>query len=108
MAEAAPGRIGRDDQGEARRENTTPNGGPHLDLGRLRLKTLCNSDFSIAETTWPTYPHTYLHCILNKRMGVSNLPAKNNGFRRAIVARAESRAEVQRPPTGIQIHLGMI
>ena len=38
-AEAAPGRVGRDEQGEARRANTTPNGGPHLELGRLRLKT---------------------------------------------------------------------
>ena len=40
-AEAAPGRVERDEQGEARRANTTPNGGPHLELliGRLRLKT---------------------------------------------------------------------
>ena len=53
--EAAPGRVGRDEQGGARRANTTPNGGPHLELGRLRLKTWSNSDFSIAETTWPKY-----------------------------------------------------
>ena len=35
----------------------TPNGGPHLELGRLRLKARSKSDFStsIAETTWPTY-----------------------------------------------------
>ena len=59
-AEAAPGRVGRDEQGEARRANTTPNGGPHLELGRLRLKTWSKSDFSIAETTWPTYLYTYL------------------------------------------------
>ena len=52
--EAAPGRIGSDEQGEARRGNTTPNGGPHLDRGRLLLKTWSKSDFSIAETTWPT------------------------------------------------------
>ena len=37
--EAASGRVGRDEHGEARRANTTPNGGPHLELGRLRLKT---------------------------------------------------------------------
>ena len=53
--EAAPGRVGRDLQGEARRANATPNGGPHLELWRLRLKTWSKSDFSIAEATWPTY-----------------------------------------------------
>ena len=37
--EAAPSRVGRDEQGEARQANTTPNGGPHLKLGCLRLKT---------------------------------------------------------------------
>ena len=31
-AEAAPGRVGRDEQCEAHRANTTPNGGPHLEL----------------------------------------------------------------------------
>ena len=35
-------------------------GGPHLDLGRLRLKTWSKSDFSLAETTWPTYLYIYL------------------------------------------------
>ena len=50
----APGRFGRDEHGKARRANTTPNGGPHLELERLRLKTWSKSDFSIAETTWPT------------------------------------------------------
>ena len=54
MAEDASGRVGRDEQGEARRANTTPNGGPHLELRRLRLKNWSKSDFSIAET-WPTY-----------------------------------------------------
>ena len=53
--EAAPGRVGRDKQGEARRANTTPNGGPLLELGYLRFITWPKSDFSIAETTWPTY-----------------------------------------------------
>ena len=32
-AEATPGRIGGGDQGEARRANSTLNGGPHLELG---------------------------------------------------------------------------
>ena len=41
-------------------DSTSPNGGPHLELGRLRLKTLSTSDFSIAETTWPMYLHIYL------------------------------------------------
>ena len=54
-AEVALGRVGRDEQGEARRGNTTPNGGPQLERGRLRLKTWSKSDFSIAETTWPTH-----------------------------------------------------
>ena len=59
-AEAAPGRVGRDEQGDARRANTAPNGGAHLERGRLRLKTWSKSDFSIAETTWPTYLYLYL------------------------------------------------
>ena len=54
-AEAAPGRFGRDEQGEAHRANTTPNGEPHLELGRLRFKTWSKFDFSIAQTTWPTH-----------------------------------------------------
>ena len=49
--EAAPGRVGRGEQGEARQANSTPNGGPHLGLGRLRLKTFSKPDFSIAQTT---------------------------------------------------------
>ena len=36
---------------EARRANSTPNGGPHLELGRLRLKTWAKSGFPIAQTT---------------------------------------------------------
>ena len=32
-AEAAPGRVERDEQGKARPGSTTPNGGPHLELG---------------------------------------------------------------------------
>ena len=54
-AEAVPGRVGTDEQGEARRANTTPNGEPRLELGRLRLKSWFKSDFSVAETTWPIY-----------------------------------------------------
>ena len=53
-AEAAPGRVGRDEQGEARRANTTSSGGPHLELRCLRLKIWSESDLSIAETTWQT------------------------------------------------------
>ena len=45
--DAAPGRVGRYEQDQARRSNTTPNGVPHLELGRLLLKTWSMSDFSI-------------------------------------------------------------
>ena len=31
-ADAAAGRVGTGEQGEARRANSTPNGGPHLEL----------------------------------------------------------------------------
>lgn len=37
-AEATPGTVGKDEQGEAHRGKPTPSGGPHLQLGRLRLK----------------------------------------------------------------------
>ena len=50
-AEASPGRVRRGEQGEARRANSTPNGGPHLELGRLRLTTWSKTDVSIAQTT---------------------------------------------------------
>ena len=50
-ADVAPGRVGRGEQDEARRANETPNGGPHLELGRLWLKTWFQSDSSIAYTT---------------------------------------------------------
>ena len=50
------------EQDEARPAISAPRGGPHLDLGRLRLKTWSNSDFSIAETTWPIYIYTYIYC----------------------------------------------
>ena len=46
-AEAAPGRVGRDDQGEAHRANTTPNGGPHLELGLL-LQEFAPCDWTTA------------------------------------------------------------
>ena len=64
-AEATSGRVGREEQDEARRANTTPSGGPHLELGRLRLKTWSKTDFSIAETTGPTYLyiHTSTHVL---------------------------------------------
>ena len=60
-AEAAPVRGGRDEQGEARQANTTPNRGAHLELGRLWLNTWSQSDFLIAEMTWPTHLYRYLH-----------------------------------------------
>ena len=66
-AEVAPGRVGRDEHGEARRANTTPNGGPHLELERLRLKTWSKSDFSIAEKTWPTYLYDPAFTIIRLR-----------------------------------------
>ena len=53
-------RVGKGEQGEARPAISAPRGGPHLDLGRLRLKTCSKSDFSIAETTAPTYLHIYI------------------------------------------------
>ena len=37
-----PGRVGRDEHGEARRANITPNGGPHFELERLWLKSGLN------------------------------------------------------------------
>ena len=60
---ATPGRVGRDEQGEARRGNTTLNGGPHLELGHLRLKTWSKSGFSIAEI-WST--HLYIYEVLTR------------------------------------------
>ena len=62
-AEAAICRVDRDEQGKARRASTTPNGRPHLDLGRLRLKTWSKADFSTAGTTWPTYLYIYFHIV---------------------------------------------
>ena len=59
-AEVAPGRVERDEQGEARRANATPNGGPHLELGCLRLKSWSKSDLSSAATTWLIYLQIYL------------------------------------------------
>ena len=53
-------RVGRGEQGEARPAMSALRGGPHLDLGRLRLKTWSKSDFSIAETTGRTYLYKYL------------------------------------------------
>ena len=51
----APGRVERDEHGEARPANLTPNGGPHIELERLRPKTWSKFDLSNAGTTWPTY-----------------------------------------------------
>ena len=57
--EATSGRFGTDEQGEVHRAKYTPNGGPLLELGRLRL-TWSKSDFTIAESTWSTYLYIYL------------------------------------------------
>ena len=54
-------RGGRGEQSEARPEMSAPGDGPHLDLGRLRLKAWYKSDFSIAGTTWPTYLYIYFY-----------------------------------------------
>ena len=62
-AEVTPGRVRRDEHGKTHRANTTPNGGPHLQLERLRLKTWSNSDLSIAET-WSTYLNSTMYkCV---------------------------------------------
>ena len=53
-------RVARGEQGEARPVVSAPRDGPHLDLERWRLKYWCQSDFYIAETTWPTYLYTHL------------------------------------------------
>ena len=67
MAEVTPGRMGRDEQGEAHRANTRRNGGPHLELGHPRLKTWPKSDFSIAQTTWPTsYLYIHLYIVMSE------------------------------------------
>ena len=58
-AEATPGRVGRDEEGEARQENTKTNLGCHFELGRLRLKRWSESDFANAETTSATYLNIY-------------------------------------------------
>ena len=63
-AEAAPSRVRRGELDEAHQANTTPNGGPHLELGHLRLKPWSKSDSSIAQTTWPTYLYMYLGTLL--------------------------------------------
>ena len=46
---------GGGEQGELRPAISAPRGGPHLDLGRLRLKTWSKMDSSIAGTTWRTF-----------------------------------------------------
>ena len=59
-AEAAPGRVGRGEDGEARPGNSSPRGGPQLELYRRRLKTWSKSGLSIAETTGPAFLYMYL------------------------------------------------
>ena len=50
-------RVERDEQDEARPAKSKSIDGPHLNLGRLRLKT--RSDFSIAGTAWRTLSPMY-------------------------------------------------
>ena len=64
-------RVGRGEQGAARPAISAPRGEPHIDLGRLRLKTLSKSDFWIAET-WPTYLYIYLYVTKNQLSKVFN------------------------------------
>ena len=52
--------VGRGEQDDASPAINAPRGGPHLDLGRLRLKTWSKFDLPIAET-WPTYLYIYLY-----------------------------------------------
>ena len=52
-------RVGRGEQGEARPDISAPRGGPHLDLGRLRLNPWSKSDSWIAEATAPTYLYIF-------------------------------------------------
>ena len=49
-AEAASDRVGRGEQGDTRRANSTLYGGPHHELARLWLKTWFKNDFSIVHT----------------------------------------------------------
>ena len=61
--EADTCRFGKGEQGQARPAISALRGGPHLDLGRLRLKPWCLT-FFIAETTWPTYLYIYIHTYI--------------------------------------------
>ena len=82
-----PGRVGRDEQGEARRANTTPNEGPHLELERLSFITGSKSDYSIVETTWPTYPFLSIYIYIYTRMltFVAVSPVPQRGVRPLLV-----------------------
>ena len=53
---------------------SAPIGGPHLDRERLRLRTWSKVDFSIADTTWPTYLHIIDKICL--RSGTWSMKAK--------------------------------
>ena len=66
--EADTCRFGKGEQGQARPAISALRGGPHLDLGRLRLKPWCLT-FFIAETTWPTY--LYMRLSLNPTHGTT-------------------------------------
>ena len=74
---AATCRVWGGEQGEARPAISAPKSGPHLDLGRLRLKTLPKSDFWIAET-WPTYLYIYLQASPSEGYDTDNYSGVNN------------------------------
>ena len=59
--EAAPRRVGRGEQGEARPGNSAPSDGPQIELSRRRLKTLSKSDTVAALVQAPTYLYVYLY-----------------------------------------------
>ena len=64
--EPAPVRVGRGEQGKARRANRAKNGAPHLELliARLRLKTWSKTDLSIAQTTGQHFRVCVYICVL--------------------------------------------
>ena len=62
-AEGATCNVGRGKQVEARPTISAQRGGPHLERGRIRLKTWSESDFSIARTAWRTLSYIFLYQV---------------------------------------------
>ena len=54
------GRVGRGEQCDARQANSTPNGGPHLELARLRLKAWCKNLGCSRNTSPIMYTFVYM------------------------------------------------